>query len=200
MDKMVGNVMNKLNELDMLENTLVIFAADNGTFEDVYSGWPGYAPQGIIRGTKGVIREHGIRMPMIAYWKGKIAPGTVNSELIDYSDLFPTFLELGGMDIPRDRVIDGVSFAGQLNGSQYKAREHIFGWLWSKPDKLTSPRSWIISDQYKLYNTGKFFDIFSDPSEFNDLPASADPNIRAEISRHQAWMNGYPTTSPYWGG
>ncbi len=101
----------KLNNLD--DNTLVIFTSDNGP-------WNRGSP-GLLRGRKGQIYEGGFRVPMIAWWPGRIQPGSVNSEPVINLDLFNTCLDLAGVKIPQDRIIDGRDITNLLFGKDDKS-------------------------------------------------------------------------------
>lgn len=100
LDTRIGRIMGKLGELGLDENTLVFYTTDNGAWQDVYPD-AGYTP---FRGTKGTVREGGNRVPAIAYWPGKIKPGTKNHEIIGGLDLMATFASVAGVTLPeKDR-------------------------------------------------------------------------------------------------
>ena len=99
LDWSVGQVLAKLKELGLEEKTFVIFSSDNGPW---YSG-----STGGLRGMKGNTWEGGIRVPCIARWPGKIAPGRVSHEPAIMMDLFTTTLATAGIPVPKDRPIDG---------------------------------------------------------------------------------------------
>jgi arylsulfatase A-like enzyme len=105
-DDIVGRLMKLLADLKIDNNTFVFFTSDNGPNEDV---WPdgGFTP---FKGGKGTTWEGGIRVPGIAYWKGKITPGRISDGLFDICDLFTTAISLGGAidKIPSTNYIDGV--------------------------------------------------------------------------------------------
>ena len=86
LDQNVGKVMRKLEKLNILDNTIVIFYSDNG-------GLWGNQP---LKGKKGTLNEGGIRVPMIVNWQGKIKPGSVCNTPVSSVDFFPTFVELAG--------------------------------------------------------------------------------------------------------
>lgn len=116
MDGYVGQIMALLRELGLEENTLVLFTSDNGGQQDsdgvdlefFHGNWP-------LRGWKGVLYEGGIRVPAIARWPGKIAPGTVSNQVWAFWDVLPTLAEIGGAKAPAG--IDGISIAPELLGT-----------------------------------------------------------------------------------
>ncbi|MDA2926744.1 sulfatase [Acidobacteria bacterium AH-259-G07] len=99
LDWSVGQILAKLKELGLEQNTLVIFASDNGP-------WYGGSTGG-LRGMKSRTWEGGVRVPMIARWPGRIPPGRVCDEAAGMIDLFPTVLKLAGISFPADHIIDG---------------------------------------------------------------------------------------------
>lgn len=121
MDKLVGQIVRAVDESGQAEKTLIIFTTDNGS--------PG------VMGTRGGIKpsggkasrfEGGVCQPFIARWKGIIKPNSETDELLDFSDLYPTFLELAGAQKPDGHQIDGHSFAGLIrNEKDYQPRKWI---------------------------------------------------------------------------
>lgn len=99
LDYNVGRLLDAVRNLGLEENTLVIFASDNGP-------WFGGSAAG-LRGMKSTSWEGGLRVPMIARWPGKIPAGLVCREMAGVIDLFPTICKLAGVALPADRVIDG---------------------------------------------------------------------------------------------
>lgn len=110
LDWSVGELVHALAERGLLENTLVFFSSDNGPW---FSG-----SNGGLRGHKGEPLEGGNRVPAIAQWPGHIPAGEVIMEPTMSIDLFPTLLGLAGLDLPRDRTIDGRDIGGLLSGRE----------------------------------------------------------------------------------
>ncbi len=117
-DRSVGAVLAKLDELGLRENTLVIFTSDNGP-------WFGGSSGG-LRGMKGGTWEGGIRVPMLARWPGKIAPGHVSKEPSAMIDLFPTLTGVTGVEIPKGLVLDGKDIWPLLTSAAKSPHEAIF--------------------------------------------------------------------------
>jgi arylsulfatase A-like enzyme len=127
-DHSVAEVNGILEELGLSENTLLVFFSDNG-------GHGTYTSQKPLRGGKGMFYEGGIREPMFAYWPGKIKQGTVCEEPVIGTDFYPTFLELAGVEKPKDYVLDGRSIVSLLNGEATINRKALF---WHFPAYLES--------------------------------------------------------------
>ena len=96
LDSRIGKILDKLKALGKDQDTLVFYTTDNGAWQDVYPD-AGYTP---FRGTKGTIREGGNRVPALASWPGKIAPGSVNHEIVGGLDLMATFASVAGVKLP----------------------------------------------------------------------------------------------------
>lgn len=110
LDENVGRIMNKLDDLGLTENTLVLFTSDNGGVWKVSKQWP-------LRAGKGSYYEGGIREPMFVRWPGKIEPGTTCDVPVSGIDFFPTFLEAAGISTPEGKTLDGISLIPLLTQS-----------------------------------------------------------------------------------
>ena len=117
-DWSVGEVMKLLEEQGLADNTLVVFTSDNGPW---YNGSPGK-----LRGRKGQSYEGGYRIPMIAHWPAKIPAGKICSEPAMNIDWFPTCLSLAGLELPKDRIIDGENISGLLTREEEKTPHDRF--------------------------------------------------------------------------
>jgi arylsulfatase A-like enzyme len=96
LDTRIGRVMDKLRELGLDKNTLVVYTTDNGAWQDVYPD-AGYTP---FRGTKGTVREGGNRVPALAWMPGKIKAGSKNHDIVGGLDLMATFASVAGTKLP----------------------------------------------------------------------------------------------------
>jgi len=117
LDASVGVVIDALERLDFVDNTLVVVTSDNGPW---FQGSPGGT-----RGRKMDVFEGGMRVPFIVYAPGQTASGLTIDSLVSGLDIFPTFLELAGLPLPQDRLIDGVSLLALLRSGTGTPRETI---------------------------------------------------------------------------
>ncbi|QNT68048.1 arylsulfatase [Defluviicoccus vanus] len=97
LDTRVGNILKKLDDLGLRENTVVFFTTDNGAWQDVYPD-AGYTP---FRGTKGTVREGGNRVPAFVRWPGKVQPHSKSDDIVGGLDLMASFASLAGVDLPK---------------------------------------------------------------------------------------------------
>ncbi len=130
LDDSVGRLAAELSARGLAGDTLLLVTSDNGPW---FQGSPGGT-----RGRKFDVFEGGMRVPLVAWWPGRIAAGRVIDEPVMGIDIFPTLLELAGLPPPTDRVIDGESLAPLLAGTGGLAREAL---LFFQIDKLRAVRA-----------------------------------------------------------
>jgi arylsulfatase len=126
MDHNVGQMLDAVDRLGIRENTIVIFASDNGAeFTRPWDGWAGP-----WRGHYFTAWEGGIRVPFMVRWPGKVPAGRVSNEIVHGVDLFPTLASMAGASVPKDRPIDGLDQSAFFEGTTDKsAREGILIWV-----------------------------------------------------------------------
>lgn len=189
LDKQVGLLTAELDKLGLRENTLIVFSTDNGTV-----GQPSTIGGRRINGVKGSMLEGGARVPLIANWKGAALAGRVLKDLVDFSDVLPTLVEVAGAKLPQGVTIDGRSFAPQIRGRKGNPREWIFVQLGS--------RWYVRDDGWKLNRAGELFDMKDSPFVEELVPAdSKDEAAVAARKRLQAVLDklnpaGGKTISP----
>jgi arylsulfatase A-like enzyme len=164
MDKIVGRIVRKLDELGLRKNTLVLFTSDNGTHESISSKMRSR----VIQGGKGGTTDAGTHVPLITNWKGVVPEGKLCSDLIDFSDFLPTLAEVAGASLSENVSIDGRSFLPQLLGEEGNPRDWIFchydpQWGKRKQKRFARDKRW------KLYHNGELFDVQVDPLEENPV-------------------------------
>jgi arylsulfatase len=136
LDTHIGQIMNKIRELGIENNTLVVYTVDNGAWQDVYPD-SGYTP---FRSTKGTDREGGSRVPAFAWWPGKIKAGSDSHAIVGGLDYMATFAALAGVDLPtKDRdgkpmVFDSYDMSPLLFGTGKFARND---WFYFTEDELS---------------------------------------------------------------
>jgi arylsulfatase A len=193
LDWSVGEIMRVLRGEGLAENTLVIFTSDNGPWltQSLAGG-----TAGLLREGKGSTWEGGMRVPCLAWWPGKINPGTVNMALACTMDLFTTFLSLAGAEIPSDRIMDGVDMTELLLGTGPGKRESFFYYRGTRlfaarqgPFKAHFiTRSAYGKDQPEKHDPPLLFHLGHDPSEQFNVAKSHPKvleSINAEVERHR---------------
>lgn len=119
-DWQVEGLLETLDELGLAENTVVIFASDNGPQLNA----EGHGSAGPFRDGKWTNFEGGIRVPCLMRWPGKIPAGSINSEITGIIDMLPTFCALSGAKVPADRVIDGKNILPYMLGEPIESPIH----------------------------------------------------------------------------
>ena len=196
LDARVGHIVDKVRELGIANNTLIIFTTDNGAWQDVYPD-AGYTP---FRGTKGTVREGGARVPAIAWWPGKIKAGSRNYDILGSLDFMATFANLAGLKLPEnDRegkpiIFDSIDMTPVLLGTGKSKRDN---WFYFTENELTpgavrvgrfkavfnlrgddgqatgalavdSNLGWKGPDKY-VATVPQIFDLWADPQERYDI-------------------------------
>lgn len=192
-DKIVGLIDDKLKELGIRDNTILIFTGDNGTNNAISTE----TIQGTIRGGKGMTTDAGTHVPLIISWPDKIKKGVVTDNLVDFSDFFPTLAEVAQTKIPED--IDGKSFLSLLKGEKYKPRKTVLVHYDPKMG-IPLPETWktgrFVRDKtYKLYHDGKFYDLENDKEEKNPLEMNS---LSAPEKRIYRKLKKVQDSAPTW--
>ncbi|MEM9018147.1 MAG: sulfatase-like hydrolase/transferase, partial [Verrucomicrobiota bacterium] len=159
-DKMVGKLVDKLEELGLRENTLIIFTGDNGTYSGMESQFQGRT----WVGAKGKTQDGGTKVPLVVNWPGTTPEGLVSESLVDFSDMLPTVAEVAGIEVPKKWSIDGQSFASEIKGEGAAPREYIYCW-YQRDGERGKAKEWTRDQRWKLYGDGKLFDTIADFEE-----------------------------------
>lgn len=122
-DHRVGQVLDALEETGLDDETIVVYASDNGPDA---AHWPVVSNSGPYRGYLGSAYEGSIRTPLLVRWPGRVARGRSTNEIVAIVDLFPTLARIAGAEVPDDRVVDGVDQSDLwLGRSERSARESV---------------------------------------------------------------------------
>lgn len=190
-DEAVGQVLDVLDELDLTERTVVIFTSDNGGLSSLprIDGPTDNTP---LRGGKGHAYEGGIRVPWIVRWPGVTRPGVTSDVPISTFDIFPTVLAAAGVDLPKERAVDGLDLRPVLAAEKSLDRDTLF---WHYPhygNDLRRPYSIVRQGDWKLIRrydtqTHELYNLANDLAEKHDLagelPAKAN-ELEQRLSEH----------------
>jgi arylsulfatase A-like enzyme len=126
MDREIGRLMARINELGLDRKTIFVFSSDNGPLYDHLGGTDCefFNSHGGLRGRKGSLYEGGVRVPCIVRWPGVIAAGKESDRVTGFEDWMPTLLELTGAQLPKG--LDGISFAPTLRGAKQDERPFLY--------------------------------------------------------------------------
>lgn len=186
-DHGIGEIIKTLKELEIDKNTLVVFTSDNGPWLS-YQDHGGSA--GLLMDGKGTTWEGGMRVPGIFWWPGKLKPGIV-SDIGSTLDLFTTTSSLADIEIPSDRVIDGVDLSPVLFGKERSERDNI---IYYRGKTIYAARkgaykvhyitqtSYVKDTKKVIYDNPLLFNLEEDPSEKYNI-AKEHPEIIQEINK-----------------
>ncbi|MDO7085578.1 sulfatase-like hydrolase/transferase [Pseudocolwellia sp. AS88] len=165
MDHALGKIMKVLDEQSLSENTLIMFTSDNGPVVSVGGD------SGGLRGFKRNDFEGGIRVPFLVRWPGHITADTENDTPIIGTDIFTTILNVAGIEVPKDRTIDGVNFLPALDGQKLKRTTPLF---WRTHVSPAEDRVAMRIDDWKIVGNDTLtefmlFNVQKDWQEQNDL-------------------------------
>jgi arylsulfatase A len=182
LDDQVGEILAKLKELGLEENTIVIFSSDNGPHMEGGADPDYFDSNGPLKGYKRDLYEGGIRVPMIAVWDSKIKAGTQSDHPSAFWDVFPTVAEMTGVSTPDN--IDGISFLPTLLGERQPEHEYLY-WEFHERGgrKALRKGDWKLV-RYNVLNpdkiTTELYNVVADPGEENNL-ASEKPELVKEL-------------------
>ena len=195
LDHQVGEVIDKIAELGLSENTLVIFTSDNGPHLEGGADPDYFNSNGIYTGYKRDLYEGGIRVPTIARWPGKIAANSQTNHLSAFWDVYPTLAELTGQEI-HDSV-DGISFLPTLLGKEGQQEHEYLYWEFHEKNGRQAIRKgdWKLV-RYDVFSpekmTTELYNIAEDPAETRNV-AEKNQDIAEELLH---LMKGARTESP----
>jgi arylsulfatase A len=191
MDKMIGHLDAKLTELGIRDNTLLMFIGDNGTANSITSKLRGTE----YRGGKGTTTRRGHHVPFIASWPRTIKQSRVCQDLISAADFLPTICEAVQVQAPAN--IDGVSFFPQLRGESGSPRDWLYSWYSPRQKFDLTVREFVFDREYKLYRSGDFFELTSDPFEKTTLAiANLTEKQQAAHAKLQAVLKTFVGARP----
>ena len=183
MDAAVGEILSVLKELDLEEDTIVMFISDNGA-----GGGTNYP----LRGGKGNLFDGGIREPFIAKWPGHIPEGTVSHEFCSTLEMFPTFLKIAGAKPPKDVILDGFNMLPVLTGERISQRQELFWLLRENKAARVGNWKWVESQ-----SGGGLFNLSNDIGEQHDL-SDEKPKVLKEIkAKWTAWKKEMDEAEPH---
>jgi arylsulfatase A len=178
MDHDVGRIMSLLKDLDLDENTLVIFTSDNGPTFNGGSDSAFFESAKPFRGLKASVYEGGIRVPYIARWPGRIEAGSTNDHISAFWDFLPTCCELIGEEPPSD--IDGISMLPTLLGQNQKQKKHKYLYWELNGQQAVRMGRWKAL-RLKPNRKIELYNLDEDIGESHNV-ASEHPDIVAEVA------------------
>jgi arylsulfatase A-like enzyme len=201
-DKLIGKLVKALEELAIRDHTILIFTTDNGTTGSITGTLNGTK----VQGGKSKEKESGICAPFIVNCPGRVPAGIETNALTDFSDLLPTFVELGGGKVPEDLVVDGQSIAPLILGKEKDSKRKWIMALGFGKGKLDEEGvrgrddfiSRVIRDKrFKVWVSNKkeivrLHDLMEDPWEQTNLFQNKNPEHKKAIRKFEKVLASLP--------
>ena len=183
LDENVGKVMSKLEALNLLENTIVVFYSDNG-------GLFGNPP---LKGKKGTLDEGGIRVPLIVNWSGKIKAGSVCNTPVTSVDFFPTFVELAGGNIAQYQKLEGESILPLCMGKKSVEERPLYWYFPHHRKEGLSMGAVIRKGKWKYITDFEnekeyLYDLENDIGEQNNLAEKHPEKVKELAANLKKWQ------------
>ena len=185
LDEQVGQIIDKVDDLGIAENTLIIFSSDNGPHLEGGADPDYFGSNGPLRGYKRDLYEGGIRVPTLAYWPSQITPNSKSDHISAFWDFFPTAIEIAGLDYNSSKI-DGISFLPELKGKDQKKHPYLY---WEFLEK--GGRQAVRMNQWKAIRMNmsknpdspiELYNVHQDIGEQENL-AVQYPEVLKEVSR-----------------
>jgi arylsulfatase A-like enzyme len=204
MDRDVGRVLTRIQELGIDDKTIVFFTSDNGGYRLAEEFFHGNGP---LRGGKGELYEGGLRVPLVVRWPGRVAADKTDGLVWAFWDIMPTLAELAGVESPKG--IDGVSFAPRLLGQEQPIPDCWLYWETIRQNRADQP-PWSVAARKGNWKAVRnkpnlpieLFDLNTDQAEDHDV-SNERPEIVAEFREYlkNARTAGreFPQEKPTWG-
>ena len=202
MDRNVGRILAQLEALGLSEETIVVFTSDNGGHAAVTSMAP-------LRGSKGMLYEGGVRVPLAVRWPGVTEPGSTTDTPVLGTDFFPTLLEVTGTPAPEGEVLDGESLVPLLEGREALTGRPLF---WHFPAYLeayteeqgrwrTTPAGAVRKGPWKLLeffedDHVELYNLEQDPSEAHNLATERPAKAKEMLDLLNAWRQSIGAPVP----
>ncbi len=208
-DQNIGRLLDKLKDIGRLENTLILFASDNGASAEVVNKGDGEignidrwssqrGPWANVSNTplrkfKNYSYEGGIKTPLIAWWPGQVAPGSISPFPGHFIDIMPTLVELAGADYPeqfggmRITPMPGMSLVPVFKGQDVEREKPLF-WQWSR-GRAVRDGKWKLISQAGGEPKWELYDMAADRTELNDLAAQLPDRVDSMAAMWQGWYD-----------
>lgn len=186
LDRDVGRILDHLERRGMAEETLVLFTADNGAHAEGGKTPAFFAVEGQWRGGKRSFYEGGLRVPLLAWWPGRVAPGGRTDHVAAFWDFPATVLDLAGVARPRDLPSEGISFASTLLAAESPQREHPFLYwetaIQGRVGQAVRAGRWKAVRPHPAAPL-ELYDLQRDPLERHDV-AAVHPGVVERLREH----------------
>ena len=202
-DQILKKLITALEDLEIRDNTIIVWTTDNGTSGNII----GHINGRTVRGGKTYLTENGVNEPFIVNWPEKIPSGKVTDALIDFSDLLPTFADLGGATLPNEFQFDGKSFKNLILGKKDKSDRDWILTMGSLPARIDYGRVKNVhkfrdralrGERYKVFvdtlqQITEIYDLKKDIKEVNNVLNSTSEDVQHALVKFRNIVNALPS-------
>ena len=202
-DQILKKLITALEDLEIRDNTIIVWTTDNGTSGNII----GHINGRTVRGGKTYLTENGVNEPFIVNWPGKIPSGKITDALIDFSDLLPTFADLGGATLPNEFQFDGKSFKNLILGKKDKSDRDWILTMGSLPARIDYGRVKNVhkfrdralrGERYKVFvdtlqQITEIYDLKKDIKEVNNVLNSTSEDVQRALLKFRNIVNALPS-------
>ena len=182
LDWNVGRIMKKLNELNLMENTIIIYFSDNGPNGNRWNG--------NMKGIKGTTDEGGVRSPFIIKWKNHLAKGRSIDNIAAATDIFPTLIDLTGIEYKESKPFDGLSLKKMLFEEQdEQVKNRIIPTYWSG-------KTSIRTNSFRLANDNSLYDMRKDPDQTTNINNEFPDQFNQLLKWKNEWQKNVLSEMP----
>ena len=180
-DKNVGKIVQKLKDLGIYENTIIIFTGDNGTGKAIVTPMKDGS---VVKGGKGLTIDRGHHVPLVINWGTRKYKSHETDRLMDFTDILPTLAEAMRVKVPAKWDTDGRSILPLVYEKEGRPREWIFSHYTPVHNADANKHSarFMQNQHYKLYSDGRFYDLKKDIEEQNPI-AEGQAGTEGELVR-----------------
>ena len=203
-DIILGKLVSALKKFKIRDNTIIFWTTDNGTAGNIIGQINGKK----VRGGKTYLTQNGVNEPFIVNWPGTISAGTKSDALIDFSDILPTFADLGRTELPKKYIYDGKSFKDILIGKKKHSGRNWILTMGSHPAKILDGRVSNVhlfrdralrDKRYKVFvdtlkKISHIYDMKNDKQEKNNLINSKSEEIIKVLNKFKSIIDSLPTS------
>lgn len=205
-DENMGRLIARLKQLQLEENTIVIFTSDHGTAAG-YDPENGAGFNAGMRGTKGSVYDGGHRVSFFMRWPGTLSAGRTISQVTGHIDILPTLIDLCGITPAGDVTFDGLSLVPLIRGQETDLPERSIV-IQLQPDRPTKwHHSAVLKGRWRLINGAELYDIENDPAQIDDISATSEQVLAQMRREYDIWWRemqdafsqdiAIPVGSPY---
>ncbi len=188
-DENVGRVMDRLRDLGLEHNTILVFMGDNGPQQPRFKAG--------LRGLKGSVFEGGIRVPFFIRWPAALKPRIVEPIGANV-DIMPTLLDLAGVAPPGGVQFDGISLRSVLEGGPSPDTDRALFYQWHRGDVPEPYRDCcVLTQRRKLVNGTALYDLETDPAETTDIASREPETVRRMRAQYERWFADVSATHGY---